>query len=270
MAQQDDRFLFNFMNDPSIIDGNTEYQNIVVKNKLKEKYAKYVQKNKTIPFRIYFDKEKEIYLYHFQLKSDSDPKVIYDVAIEFTSKDLATQNEESLVHYDAKFFSNTPGFSFKYAYVYNKRGILIPRLTNRFDGVVLEEAPKKTNPRLAVGFDYALFFCMWFLYTNSWLLQKKEVFLKGKPLEKFIPLEVPTCYEVLDKRSAKELGLVEKITGETIRTIKSVSKPIRNKAGQVIGSVKSGASSIVKKVKKITPISATNKLVRVIKPKKKR
>jgi hypothetical protein len=265
-----DKGLFDFMRKPSILGGPNFYDDIVKRNGMNSRYSHYFQHHENLPFEIFFDDKKEVYLYHFQVQaSDTNIDTIYDIVIEFHSNDPLVTKDANLRNYDFRIYSNSPGFSFTYAYVYNKYKLLIPSLKDKYDESYLHDPPKKLNPKLALGFDYTLYLCMRFLQLNSYLITKNEIHLKGKPLSKFRSQDIATAIEALDSRTGADKNAFKKLAAETKRTLRKVAKPVRD----TVNSFGKSVNSIISKAKVITPKKGTVKLVKkakIVTPRKKR
>lgn len=228
---------------------------IVAQKGFKQKFNVYIRNKKLIPFQVYYgDKE---YFYHFKIES-SDEETIYDVVIKFTENNHV--HEGVIVNYDVTFFSNSPGFTYTYAYVYNKYKILVPELTNKFDSNILDEAPKRTNPTNAIGFDYPLFFAMYYLYLHQFYLDKGDIRRRGKPLKDFSLDEIDDCYEVLRKRSHQEENEYTKFKEEAIRSAKNVTRAAKKEAETRVNRAVRKTTGLVSKVKTLKPTNVMSKL----------
>ena len=230
--------LFNFIRQPSILGGPSVFDDIIIKNKLKDRYVKYIRKNKNIPVIPYYDKDNNTYLFHFRIVSDSKEDVFYDVVIQLSTKNSKFINESHIVNYDnIKVFSNTPGFTFTYAYAYNKYGLLVPSLVDKFDGNILEEKPQKTNPRVGIGFDYSIFMCIYFLQINKFYLRKADIQRRGKHIREFNPDDVANCYEALRSRNRDKVTIFKRVKDETTRAVKNATRPVRNLVSKFVPNV---------------------------------
>jgi hypothetical protein len=268
-----DKGLFDFMRKPSILGGPNFYDDIVKRNGMNSRYSHYFQHHENLPFEIFFDDKKEVYLYHFQVQaSDTNIDTIYDIVIEFHSNDPLVTKDANLRNYDFRIYSNSPGFSFTYAYVYNKYKLLIPSLKDKYDDSYLHDPPKKLNPKLALGFDYTLYLCMRFLQLNSYLITKNEIHLKGKPLSKFRSQDIATAIEALDSRTGADKNAFKKLANETKRTMKKVTAPVRDTVSSLGNKFKKlvSTSHIIKPSKGTTKLVKKAKVSKVVKPRKKR
>ena len=85
--------IFEFLKTPNILGGPPEYNNIRFKNNYLEKYNKYIRENKVIPFKVYHDDSHDEFYYHFQITSEHNKEVIYDVIIKFFSDNRFKHDE---------------------------------------------------------------------------------------------------------------------------------------------------------------------------------
>ena len=259
-------YIFSIMKDPSVLGGPKTYSKIVLKNDLKSKYSNYIAKEKTIPFNVYYSDDDKRFLYHFQIVSTSNPDVIYDVVFEFYTTDDHIANDYSLRHYNVRFFSNSPGFMFTYAYVYNKRKLLVPELVEKFDISVRDEEPTKNNPTLAVGFDYTIFYCMYFLYLNDFYIKKDDIKRRGKPIKKFDPNDISSSFDAFEARSNSDKSKFRKLKDEVSREIRNITHPVRKTVNKITSSIL-GTTKIIKPAVRKVNRAGTVKKTRVIKKK---
>jgi hypothetical protein len=223
--------LANVVMNPSAFGGPDTFKNVIAKNKYIEKYNEYMKKNQTVAIEVYRDDNKmdEVY-YHFQFPSDSNPEVIYDVVILFTSTNK-DDTSETIDRYHIKIFSNSPGFAFQYAYVYNKRDLLVPALVDRFSNAELNTPPDKSNPSKAVGYDYTVFFALYHLKLHPNHLRKAFIKQYGTNISRFNPEDIPTSREVFQRRSPAQLLSFGKIKKKS----KSFVEHTKNKVFSALG-----------------------------------
>lgn len=244
------------MQNPSVIGGPKTYMGIVNQKGFKQKYNAYIAEHKLIPFKVYYG--DKVYFYHFKIDS-SDGVTVYDVVIKMTEN--SHSHEGVIVNYDVQLFSNSPGFTYTYAYVYKKYKILVPELEDKFDANILEEAPMRTNPTQAIGFDYPIFFAMYYLYLHQFYLDKGDIRRRGKPLKEFDLNDVADCYEIIHNRVNPEDSEIKKFKDEAIRSVKNVHRAVKKDATKRVQKAISATSGIVKQVKTIQPRRALKKIV---------
>lgn len=244
---QDAKFI-TFMKFPSTCGGKNVYDNIRFKNRYLEKYNSYIQENKVIPFKIYSDKGHEEYYYHFQITSEKNKDVIYDIVLKFFGEGKC-KSEDSLDNYDFQIFSNSPGFVFQFAYVYNKYNLLIPEFKDHFVEGSLDIEPTKSNPLQSIGYDYTIYFALYHLAINHFYVTKKEIARIARPLREFHFADVLSTQLVLDKRNPQTLLTFKRIKREIARTVfdkpKETLKDILTKVGLTKPSkAKKGKSAV--------------------------
>ena len=267
--------LFEFMRTPHVFGGPDINKDIIVRNNMNGRYSQYFQTHENIAFEIFYDEKREVYLYHFQIEpSDDKIDIFYDILIEFSTKDPIIARDGTLQNYDVRFFSNSPGFAFPYAYVFNKKKLLISSLKDKYEGY-LDDEPIKSNPKLALGYDYTLYICMRYLYLNNYLINKNEIKIKGKPLNRFRPQDIITAREALYSRNGTDKNAFKKLTAETKRTLRKVASPVRN----AISNIGKRVDSIISKTQVIKPkkgyVSGVKKVKtvkssKIVTPRKKR
>lgn len=240
-SKADKPTIISFMNDPSIIGNSKAYRDIIRNNSYITKYNSYIAKHNTIPFTIYRDHNPdgsiENVVYHFQIESDKNSDILYDVVIKFYTKDTTVKTHQNILAYDFQFFSNSPSFLFQFAYVYNKNNLLIPELRKQIGETALNNSPSKSNPHHAVGYDYTIYYCLRFLYLNQFYLTKKEILRKGKQISQFKVDDIASSQNVLERRSPKELINFNKLKRSFI-SIKNRPVELARSIGSKLGLVK--------------------------------
>ena len=140
------------------------YDNSSMEKDLKyaTRYQQYVS-NKSIYVKAACEIEGSWY-YHIKVPSEaSTGKMEYDVVIRFFTDKEFIKMEPHLRNYYIQFFSNSPGFIYKYAYVYNQRGYLISHLADKVSPEALTTPPDKTNINQALSYDSTIYFACRFL-----------------------------------------------------------------------------------------------------------
>ena len=85
------------------------------------------------------------YIIIIKIPSESVPRVVYDVAVEFYTRDTVYKKSTGLDQYYVKFFSNDPNFNFTYAYTFKKNRLIIDELMGKLDPKAMKEKPKITS-----------------------------------------------------------------------------------------------------------------------------
>ena len=99
------------------------------------------------------------YYFHIKVPSESqkNKKIEYDVVIRFFTDDPVMLDQPDLNGYYIQFFSNSPSFIYKYAYVYKQNGFLIEDLFEKLDGDYEDIPPTKTNPNQVMSYDKSIY-----------------------------------------------------------------------------------------------------------------
>lgn len=106
------------------------------------------------------------YFIHMVIPSDSNPDRNYDVIVKFSPPD-GGENNVSLRYYHIQFFSNSPGFIYKYSVLYKEHGLLIEELYNKMDPDYMDTLPSKTNTSLELSYDKSIYFVCRFLSDHQ-------------------------------------------------------------------------------------------------------
>jgi hypothetical protein len=259
--------IINFLANPSVVGGKTDM--IRYEKKYREyldRYEKYISKNGSVPFTVYLNavgsEIKEAY-YHMLIHSDGNNDIAYDVIILFYTNDANIATEPSFKRYNIQLFSNSPGFTFQYAYLYNKLKIITEELVYKFSKVVLTNPPNKTNPMMEMGVDSSVFYAVNYLITHPELLNKKAISNVTKSISKFDMTSIPTPEEVVERRSESDTSNIKKLE----KTIKSIIKKPKNlifgsrgrKAKKAQKASQSTTAQVAKKARKSSKPSKAKK-----------
>ena len=126
---------------------------------------------------------EESYYIHIKVPSESqkDNKYEYDVVIRFFSTDPEVLKQSTLDQYSIQFFSNSPGFMYRYAVLYKQQGYLIEALYDKLDPEFKNKLPEKTNPNMEVSYDKSIYFACKFISERKFrLLNKRGIILQHK------------------------------------------------------------------------------------------
>ena len=140
-------------------------------------YKEYISKNK-IYIAGYTEIEDSYYI-HIKVPSDSlkDGKYEYDVVIRFFTDDPKLKYNNSLSGYYIQFFSNSPGFIYRYAVVYKKYHFLIEELYNKMDPDFKDQMPEKTNPNEELSYEKTIYFACKFISERKFRILNRCISL---------------------------------------------------------------------------------------------
>jgi len=88
-----------------------------------------------------------------------DMKKEYDVCFWFSTKTTVNKNVKF------KVYSNSPGFGFTSAYIFNKKKSLL--WPDKYPSIMLRKAPKERNPYGTVGFDKHVYAGLKHIYKDN-------------------------------------------------------------------------------------------------------
>lgn len=128
-----------------------------------DKYNKMMLKTAgALEHKMYKNEDGTRYILLIKLPSESINGIVYDVGIEFYTKDDVDVKRTNLDEYFIRFFSNDPNFTYTYAYTFKKNKMIIPELESKLDPRSLKERPKVTNPHTEIGYCKSLYLAQLF------------------------------------------------------------------------------------------------------------
>lgn len=240
---------------------NSEYES---------KYQKFKESNK-IRLEGYTKMDDDCFI-HIKVPSESNPGMEYDVIIQFFTDDPEIAKQNTYENYYIKFFSNSPGFVYRYAVLYKIHGYLIESLYEKMDPEFINTLPEKTNKNMEINYDKSIYFACRFLSENRFgVLSKLGILLRRKKsFEKFIQgisdfeetkqnSELVSLERSIKENTKKEKEQVKEKRKEAIknffghRKIEPSKSTLKDKSNtsihikKKIGSVKSTTTSNTKK-----------------------
>lgn len=104
---------------------------------------------------------------HIKIGSKSIRNLFYDVIIDFHNIKRIKNDKQidgvSKKDCEIKVFSNSPDFTFTYAYVMNKKNHLIKEFIPYYESEVLSLEPKIKNPSKLLGFSSSIYHALYYL-----------------------------------------------------------------------------------------------------------
>lgn len=178
-----------------------------------KKYREYMSSNR-IKIAGYCEVDGA-YFVHITVPSESNDGYLYDVVLRFFTTSKEVERDSSLLRYWIQFYSNSPGFIYKYAVLYKQKGFLIESLYKMMDQNYANKLPEKTNAEMKVSYDKTIYFACKYLSDNKFkALHKRGAVLtlkKKKPTDFFRDIKgferVKSDHEFinLEKKFQKEL-----------------------------------------------------------------
>ena len=199
-----DQFLFNPF---GLFNGNIP--------KARELDVLYEQERRDIKLVAYTIVE-DSYFFHVKIpsKSQKSDNVYHDVVIRFFTDNQEALNSNHIRDYYIQFFSNSPGFIYKYAVLYKKYDYLIKFLYDKLDPEYFDKLPKNMEKEMDLSFDKSIYFACRYLSERRFRVLNKvgisigkklkpDVFFKG--ITDFKTVTLNTELRNLSKSSLKEL-----------------------------------------------------------------
>jgi len=245
-------------------------ENMEKSNKYSDAYNEFVRKN-----RIYlagYTIIEDSYYMHIKVPSESqkDQSYYYDVVIRFFSDDPEVLKQSTLAAYNIQFFSNSPGFIYRYAVLYKQHGYLIDALQDKLDPDYKDKLPEKTNPNMSVSYDKTIYFaCKYISERRFRILSKHGVLLQKKKKPDVFFLDIADFRSVkLDRELMKvEKDLTKEVEKRQLTKKKNEDRRRMNNGHRVSamqatsGIIPASARRAIKKVakKKVTPRRTTRR-----------
>lgn len=162
--------IFEYMDNP-MGKGSTAIANRgLIRENLNQRYDKLMAKHKDFECRRYFDGTK--FYFHILVPTESERNNTYDVVIELSDPLGDFTKDITLNRYVMRVFSNCPSFVFTYAYAYNKYGMLIDTLMDKYTDITLENAPSIKNPGEIINYEKSVYFACKYLTSHKALMNK--------------------------------------------------------------------------------------------------
>lgn len=251
-------------------------QNLYMRNtEYDKRYTQFMRSNK-IHFDSYCQIEDSYYL-HFTVPSESHSgNYVYDVILRFFPDSEEVKKELNLINYKVQFFSNSPGFIFRYAALYKQHGYLIEQLYDKMDPDYMDKMPDKTNASHEMSYDSSIYYVCRYLREHHFrYLSKFGVMVQRKRTPSRFFADITSFRDVKldadlmreEKKSKRELEETSKSKPKTGKDIKSDENP-----RGAIRAKKSGNGK-VSKIKASSSVGTDPKIIRrptmkVKKPKK--
>ena len=222
------------------------------------KYNEFVKGNKIKVVGIF--KMENDYLIHVKVPSESSEGTLYDVVIDFFPPTDGIAKELTLDNYMVKFFSNSPGFVFKYAYVYKENGYFIDGFEDKL-GEATTTPPSKSNSKSELGYDKSIFFAAKFLSDRKFIYLVKAsqyLFLK-RDWNRFVS-NIASSSEVQANRNTVSKSKVEAGVKKTSKKKEPEKKPSTSTSGVKVVHAKSyTGSDNTRSVRRAKVISGSKK-----------
>ena len=220
--------------------------------------AIYVRENGKIDYIVY--KSKKDYYIHFKIPSEVIDNFYYDVVIQFSPPNAATELQANISKYNARFYSNDPSFVFTFAHAFKKNDLLIKDLEPRMSKEALKQVAKEKNPDNQIGYVKSLYFA-YLIMENKNLFAKIRLDSMANPYDK---KELLSNVEDADTKVRERQEA--KPTKKSIKKAKQEQLPEEEPPEQKHITKRSPTSTLVKKTPKVASVKkvkTTKKVKRI-------
>lgn len=146
--------------------GVTAINNRALRQELETRYRGLDNFGKSVKVdKVY--KHNDSYYIHILIPSESERQNFYDVVVKFIPNKLTKSTKPRFIfNYDMELFSNCPSFTYTFAHVYKKFGILCDELVDKYEEEVFKNKPETKNPYFVINYDKSIYFALHFLDRN--------------------------------------------------------------------------------------------------------
>ncbi len=170
-----------------------------------------------------YPKDKTIVAW-FKIPSEELNKssLTYDVLLEFQYPPSAKELPHSITYNNLKYlnmkvFSNSPNFTFTYAYVFNKEGFVIDWMKSRMSQRSLNEEPVKRNPDQGFGFEKSIYFSI--LFFQEYCIKHPKLFMNEMSQSKLASNILTANQKLTQNKDVKEDMKKKNIKRQNISTL---------------------------------------------------
>ena len=233
---------YQLMNNPSGKYSSYLAKHEVVKDNLFARFQKLLSKYKRFSVKVYYTDAIGRFIFHVQVPSERKnvKPLFYDVIIEFTPQPNMPQG--NLKNYSVKFFSNSPAFTFIYAYVANKNDLIPDWIKTKASNESLTVEPMNRNPVQIIGFEKSIYFAGKFLEVIGYLNP-----VASKAIAKQLNLK-RILADVMDSNvKLKQYQIIEKLNKkDASKKKKKVKVNTANPSSHKVKSIKKAKIKVIK------------------------
>lgn len=190
------------------------------------------------------------YFIHLRVPSESQKGLsYYDVVVQFFTPNKEVETQLSIKNYYVQFFSNSPGFIYKYAALYKMNGYLIESLLDKFSPGMLDVLPDKANKTYELYFDSSIYYACRYILDNRLTIFGKlnfKILKKKSPSAFFAGIQDSEEAEINRNVAMIENQMKKEIHSDTRLGI-SKEKTKRDRTKTSTNKNKNHSSIVVKK-----------------------
>jgi hypothetical protein len=113
------------------------------------------------------------FVVHVEVPSETFGQVKYDVLMEATPPEGEGSSSSTITDWTIRFWSNSPAFTFTYAHVVDKMGLLLPMARPKCSPASLTDEPKVRNPVQELGFEKSVYFAILYMRETGLTMVSK-------------------------------------------------------------------------------------------------
>ena len=219
----------------------------------------YRKSRKNFGVRIFEHQDKFYYVFKIPSEFYHSENLQYDVIIEFRPPTKKHQ-ADTLNRYHIRFFSNSPNFTFTYAYIYNQDDMLIKWMKPRISNTALKQPPEVRNPREEYGFEKSVYFALLFLKNHPRLMNKRARNLTTNSKRTIISNSKTSNQKLKEYNEAKK-KFDDKVRRKKKRVINRVAERVKGNRTRSTGGSIAKPKSVTSKLNS----TRTNRSVRKVK-----
>lgn len=228
-----------YINDPS----RSRQDNLITHDFYLGKLNAIIEREKKLPtVAIYY--EKDDIWFHVKVPDEEMTGFYYDVVLAFHPNSKLEVEAGDILGYDVHFFSNDPGFIFKFCYEFNQNKLLVEPLKTRLNSKALNIPANQTNPNHELRYPKTIYFA--YLTLEKMNLFKKPT-IKAYRVQKLnrslFVASIPNDTYIYNKRQTRT-----KTVKNINRAVTRITKPfndIRSAVSntKIVGGTKTAKST---------------------------
>jgi len=222
-----------YINDPS----KSKQENLTMHDFYLGKLNAIIEREKKLPtVAIYY--EKDDLWFHVKVPDEQMTGFYYDVVLTFHPDSKLQVNAEDIFGYKVHFFSNDPGFIFKFCYEFNQNKLLVDPLKSRFNSKALNLPANQTNPEHEIRYPKTIYFA--YLTLEKLNLFRKPT-IKAYRVQKlnrlFFVASIPNDTYIYNRRQTR-MKTVKNINRAATR----ITKPFNDLKDAIVSNTKTSSN----------------------------
>ena len=222
-----------YINDPS----KSKQENLTMHDFYLGKLNAIIEREKKLPtVAIYY--EKDDLWFHVKVPDEQMTGFYYDVVLTFHPDSKLQVDAEDIFGYKVHFFSNDPGFVFKFCYEFNQNKLLVDPLKSRLNSKALNLPANQTNPEHEIRYPKTIYFA--YLTLEKLNLFRKPT-IKAYRVQKlnrsFFVASIPNDTYIYNRRQTR-MKTVKNINRAATR----ITKPFNDLKDAIVSNTKTSSN----------------------------